>query len=182
MLPEHPFTWLPARFHKRAFFFFTFAAISIMVLLNIVGVPLITDRSPTGIVSFEMAGDLANAQAMVASWGENGRIAAGISLGADYLFMPVYAAAIGLGCILVAGQFGPGNGQRLGYILAWAQGAAALLDGVENVALIQILLGNTNLNWPPVAYWCAFIKFVFIALGLLYALGGWVWTQWSKRV
>jgi hypothetical protein len=49
---------------------------------------------------------------------------------------------------------------------------AALLDAVENYALIRVLLGSNLVIWPKVAKWCAVPKFVIVAAGLAYILIG----------
>jgi hypothetical protein len=56
----------------------------------------------------------------------------------------------------------------LGTLLAWAQFGAALLDALENYALIQVLLGSQQALWPVVARWCAIPKFLIVAAGLVY--------------
>ncbi len=111
---------------------------------------------------------------MVESWGPAGQVYAGLNLGLDYLFLVAYASAISLGCVLAA----RGLAQRikvlsgLGVILAWAQFAAALLDAVENYALIRVLLGAEQALWPVLARWCAMPKFIIVGLGLVYAIVG----------
>jgi hypothetical protein len=67
-----------------------------MASLQVTGAPLKTAASPNGIISFEFAGEIAVAQRMVDSWGATGRIYAALNLGLDYLFLAVYACAIGI--------------------------------------------------------------------------------------
>jgi hypothetical protein len=145
-----------------------------MVSLQVTGAHLITEVSPSGILSFEFAGELSAAQNMVHSWGQTGRVYAGLNLGLDYLFLLVYACAIGLGCVLVARRFSPRTTflANLGILIAWAQLAAALLDGVENYALIRVLLGTKMAVWPVVARWCAIPKFSIVGAGLIYVIIG----------
>ena len=107
-------------------------------------------------------------------WGERGRVYAGLNLGLDYLFMVAYAGAIGLGCALVADRLAGGNSllSLVGRALAWGQFGAALLDAIENYALIRLLLGSEGAVWPALAKWCAFFKFAIVALGLAYVAIG----------
>jgi len=170
----HPFEWLSVPGQNRAFPVLFVFTLVVMASMQVLGGPLSTEAAPAGIVSFELAGELARAQSMVESWGETGQIYAGLSLGLDYLFMVAYACAIALGCVLVARSLS----QRLGFlstagvVLAWAQFGAALLDAVENYALIRILLGSQQELWPGVARWCAIFKFLIVAVGLVYVLIG----------
>lgn len=152
--------------------FFVVAALVWSAIMQIVGRPLQTEAAPSGIVSYELAGDLETAGAILASWNETARLHAALSLGLDYLFMPLYATAIALACFRAADWWRsrqPGLA-AVGVALGWAQVAAALLDAVENVALIRLLLGDLAAAWPPLAWWSATIKFALIGAGLLYVL------------
>lgn len=66
---------------------------------------------------------------------------------------------------------GPGWA-ALGRRLAWGQGLAALLDWVENIALLVVLLEAPVAPWPQVAWGCAVPKFGLVALGLCYVAAG----------
>jgi hypothetical protein len=171
---RHPFEWLTPSGQIRAFIFFFIFSLLLMVSLQITGAPLITRVSPSGILSFEFVGDLSAVQDMVNSWGQSGRVYAGLNLGLDYLFLLVYACAIGLGCVLVARSLSPRTTflANLGILIAWAQLGAALLDCVENYALIQVLFGTEMAMWPVVARWCAFPKFSIVGAGLIYVIIG----------
>jgi len=157
-------------------------ALVIFAAFRLIDAPLQNPVTPNGIVSFELAGSVAQAQAMLDSWDARARLYAAFGLGLDYLFMVSYALAIGLGCLRAAGTLG----RRwpwlagLGRFLAWGLGLAALLDAVENVALTTMLLaGTASAPWPALAAGCATAKFVLVALGLLYALAGAV--MWLVR-
>jgi hypothetical protein len=180
-----PFDWVTPNRQKPVFISLALLTALVMVCLQIIGEPLVTEAAPQGIVSFELAGSPAAARQMVASWGAAGPIYAGLSLGLDYLFMAAYAGSIGLGCVLVARRLNPSsiiNLQSLGALLAWGLMAAALLDAVENFALIRLLLGAEAL-WPLLARWCAIPKFALVAAGLLFVLvGGFVgWIRSLPR-
>lgn len=174
MKPRHPFGWLSASGQKKAFVSFVVLTLVVMAGLRVLDGPLKTEIAPMGIVSFEFAGELSKAQSMIESWGERGRVHAGLSLGLDYLFLVAYASAIGLGCVLLS--------QRLltrivfagsvGVWLSWGQWVAALLDAVENYALIKVLLGAEVELWPGLARWCAVPKFVLVGAGLAYIILG----------
>ncbi len=174
MATRHPFNWLSASGQKRAFVALLALTLAVMVSLNALGRPLNTEVAPLGIVSFELAGELSLAQSMVESWGQTGQVYAGLNLGLDYVFLIAYSSSIALGCVLVARSLS----RRVeflsfaGVLLAWAQFGAALLDAVENYALIQVLLGSRQALWPVVARWCAIPKFLIVAAGLVYVSVG----------
>jgi len=167
---RHPFEWLSNLGQRYAFIVFLCLAIFVMISLQILGYPLITEIAPAGIVSFELAGELSLAQRIVESWGDTGRVYAGLNLGIDYLFLVIYTLAIGLGCVLVANSLWPRVRflSMVGVLLAWTQFGAGLLDVLENYSLIQILLGSQQEVWPMMAWWCAVPKFLIVAVGLVY--------------
>lgn len=174
MTLRHPFEWLSDSGRKHAFLAVLASTLVLMVTLRALDSSLKTEAAPAGIVSFEFAGKPSVAQSIIKSWGETERVSAGVSLGLDYLFLAAYATTIGLGCVLVACS-------RLqsirplsfaGVVLAWAQLGAALLDCVENYALIRVLLGSQQGSWPAIARWCAAPKFLIVAVGLLYICVG----------
>ncbi|MEW5873316.1 MAG: hypothetical protein AB1894_28915 [Chloroflexota bacterium] len=159
---------------KRIFWIALVLSLTLMSLLNLVGAPLITEPAPYGIVSFELAGNPSQAQAMLDSWDGRAQLAASFSLGLDYVFMVAYALAISLGCLWAAESL---RRQRwplawMGAPLAWLQWLAAALDGLENLGLIKILLDAPASPWPEIARWCATIKFGLIFIGLVYAFLG----------
>ena len=69
------------------------AGVSLFLLLGmmLLDQALRTSAAPHGIVSFELAGSLAAAQRILASWPVAARIQAGISLGLDFSFLAAYA-------------------------------------------------------------------------------------------
>lgn len=169
-MQKHPFEWLSTQAQTRAFIVLLMLTLVVMGALQILDGHLKTAVAPAGIVSFEFAGNLTNAKHILASWGSQGTIYAGMSLGLDFLFLFSYAGAIGLGCVLTSRGLSqwPKTIFLLGAPLAWGQLGAALLDVVENISLIQVLLGGESSLWPALALWCAIPKFIIVAMGLLY--------------
>jgi hypothetical protein len=174
MTNRHPFTWIDIQVQKVAFWPLLVFALFLMIIQQVLGKPLITPAAPSGIVSFEFAGSLSAAREMLESWGPTGRVYAGLSLGTDYLFLVAYSIAISLGCVLASRHFLRRSGflSAVGVVLAWASFGAAVLDSVENYALIQVLLGAEQSLWPMLARICAIPKFLIVGLGLLYILLG----------
>jgi hypothetical protein len=167
---RHPFVWLAESTQRRGFWVLLVLAVVLLITLNVLDHPLKTEASPYGIISFELAGELSISQAMMASWGSQGAIHAGLSLGLDYVFLMAYAGGIALGCVILARGFldhsrGVAN---LGVIFSWLLLAAGLLDALENYALIRVLLGSPAGYWPVVARACAIPKFVLVVAGLAY--------------
>ena len=54
--------------------------------------------------------------------------------------------------------------------LGWGAFAAALFDMIENYGLWRVLTGSVDPMFPQIAAFCATIKFILLAAGLLTAL------------
>lgn len=160
---------------KRSRFTLVVAAgLSSLLLLGmtVLDRALKTPEAPVGIISFELAGTLAGAEKIMASWDGPARIQAGISLGIDFFFLVTYACALAVACRMVAARLGPRLPwmETLGAPMAVGAWSAACLDTVENMALIQLLIGRGE-GWHAVlAAGCACLKFGLVA-GVLVYLG-----------
>ncbi len=182
MTLTHPLARLPASAQRRALPPLLVATLALTAVLQAIGRPLQTAAAPLGIISFELAGSLPAAQTMLASWDSSAQLHAAFSLGLDYLYMPLYAVTIALACGRAAASSlrSPQSVAALGIVLSWGLGLAALLDGLENAALWQVLQGSTAAAWPVVARWCAVVKFILVGAGLLYAGSGAVFYLFKK--
>ena len=92
----------------------------------------------------------------------------------DYPYLLAYATTLSLGCVLIARHLpGPRNVASLGVWLAWGIIGAALLDAVENAALLHLLLGDRREGWVALAFWCAVPKYLLVLVALAYlGIGG----------
>ena len=180
---RHPYRWLPEQHQGRLFIALATLAVLLTVILNAQGQSLRTAAAPLGIVSFELAGSQTAAQRILTSWGASGQVVAGVSLGADFLYLVVYPLAIGLGCVLIAQRLVHKHSflAGLGIALGWLLLLAGVLDAVENVALIRVLLGAQQAYLPVLARWCALVKFLLVGLGLVYVASGGVKLLLARR-
>jgi hypothetical protein len=139
---------------------------------NVFG-PKPTAQAPNGIVSIELAGDLNTFRAMVDSWNNVNYFLAGVSLGIDFLFLLVYSTALTLGCFWASRKYRQMNKDglaKLGTLLVYSMWLAGAFDLVENVALIYTFVRNQLLFGSQIALWAAYVKFVLIALGIVFIL------------
>ncbi len=180
---KHPYEWLTKSNQKRAFILLLILSLTVMAALRILDAHLKTNAAPNGILSYEFAGNLSAAKEMIYSWGINGQICAGLSLGLDFLFLIAYAGAIGLGCILIGNNLSEkfAFASVLAGILAWGQIGAALLDSLENCALINILLGSVQELWLTIAWYSAAVKFMLVGFGLMYIISGTALLLFTKN-
>ena len=115
---EHPLQFVPLSYRKQFFFTFLFLTLVLFAVFRVLDQPLQTDAAPNGIVSFELAGNTLTARAITDSWKQLSLLLsatrqpnpdivnvayvfAAFGLGLDYLFMPIYALALGLATLLV---------------------------------------------------------------------------------
>ncbi|MCU0391267.1 MAG: hypothetical protein MUE81_09125 [Thermoflexibacter sp.] len=155
---------------KAYFFSLLIATILVQSILAITGNSLKTLAAPMGILSYEFALNIENAQFIVNSWDKHALIAASFNIGFDYLFLFCYSTTIAFACIWLANLIGNVTFAKIAYGLAWLQWIAACLDGIENAALYIFLLSPTQAICPPIAFWCATFKFLLVIMGILYIL------------
>lgn len=188
---NHPLHPIPRAYRKQLFFTFLGLSLVFYVVFGILDAPLRTEAAPNGIVSFELAGSPQAARAITDSWKQlslqlsatadrpdpsivnTPYVFAAFGLGLDYLFMPVYALALAFATLLAA-QKHTGWMQLLAVAAGYGGLFAALFDAVENYALLRVLLGAVESNFPAIASFCAIVKFGLIGFGILVALAGWL--------
>jgi hypothetical protein len=171
---RNPFDFLPSDGWPRFFWPLFGLTVVLMVIFAITGVPMTTEAAPYGVISFELAGSVEQAQKILASWNPDAGQRAAFGLGLDYLFMLVYASTIAFACGMASNVLHREKWPfaSLGAWLAWGVFLAALLDVVENIALLKILFGTIASPWPEIARWCAIPKFALIFIGIVYAFYG----------
>lgn len=171
---KHLFLGLDEKVQPSLLIVLIILTLAVMISLQVTGKALISEAAPAGILSFEFAGTVENAEAMLNSWGEKGRLYAGLNLGIDFLFLFLYPLAIGLASVMIASRLDEKMKilAIFGFILSWLLLIAGLLDVIENIALIQLFLGSKADILPMIAKYCAIPKFVIVVFGLLYMIGG----------
>jgi hypothetical protein len=173
MALANPFEWLSPKAQKRAFVLLLLLALIVQLAWSALDAPLKNEVAPMGMLSFEVAGTLAKAQSIIASWNQEAQLSAAANLGLDNLFLFLYGGTISLGCVLVLKVLSKWRRfAAVGLLLAWAQIPALLFDAVENYALLRTLLGAQASWLPALAWWSAMPKFILYAAGMIYALIG----------
>lgn len=169
---KHPLQLL-SHSQQTTLFRITFAlTLLIFGIFAIIGAPLQTPAAPQGIVSFELATNVQQAQAMVDSWKGAPTLWAAFGLGFDYLFMPIYALAAATACLWAARIFGERGSPaaRAGVPLAWGAWLAGCLDALENAALLRMLVIAPENPYPQIARLAAQTKFALLLAAIGYAL------------
>jgi hypothetical protein len=125
--------------------------------------------SNPNIVDFEFCRTVDKANSILNAWNQTARIQAAFNLGFDYLYIPIYSTTIALACVWAANKLG-GNRiwHNMGMLFAWGIWVAAILDCVENYALLKMLEGTVANPYPALATMCASMKFSLILLCLVF--------------
>ncbi len=127
----------------------------------------LVDFAEPGIIPFELARTIENANEMVASWQAQEAISyKKFSLYFDYLFIVGYAGSLHL----IIKEWWQKSDQQWIYYLSVLPLLAGILDGVENLGLLKIVyLNGTQFN-ASLAFFCASVKFLILIPSLLGAL------------
>lgn len=173
----HPLERLTSRQAARLYWLLLAATFVLGGLLQAIGARYANLSGPDGdtydVIAFEFATTPQRAQHMLSVWGAEGTRAAVLQTLIDYAFLLTYSNAIALGILLIVGRLDSRRSVvRLGRVLAWGQWAAALLDALENSALLLILTGWPVSPWPQIAAGCAGLKFLLVFAGILFILVG----------
>ncbi|OHC27166.1 MAG: hypothetical protein A2Y50_14025 [Pseudomonadales bacterium RIFCSPLOWO2_12_59_9] len=147
--------------------------VPVLVAMRWIDSGLQTSSAAHGIVSFEFCAFSASCAAQLQDWGARGQQLAMLSLGLDYLFIPLYAGLLWLALMGVA-PLQPRKWQPLTRLMAYFALLAGLADTLENYALIQLLLNQSIEPFGRVAALCASLKFALLTLsfsGLLVGAG-----------
>ncbi len=178
-----PFSRLSEQKRRPTFYLLLVATLALGIWQGVLNAPLNTETYPLGIIGFELARTTSSAQAMIASWSSETISTVWLSLKLDFAFLLAYGLTLSLACFLLAKRLQPKSPglSRVGKLLAWAQLAAALFDGIENLALMAVLAGWGDL-WPLLAWAAALLKFSLVIAGLLFLVAGTVYSfTLSKR-
>lgn len=164
-----PFSYLSKKTEKRFTFFILFATIVVGFFMIYFDSFLKNDICKNGIISFELVSNIEDSKTILESWDLKSKINAGLSLGLDYLFLLLYPSLIAVLIHKLNRKLWSNHSfYNIGVYIIFAQYFTALFDAIENVGLIQLLLGNINQFWTSLAYYFASIKFVLILIGIAY--------------
>lgn len=126
--------------------------------------------APSGIVSFELAKELPRANLILKDWEAKGvLVVAALSLGVDFLFILAYASFIALLLFLVSYK-NTNWIYKIGKFLITAVLIAGFLDVIENIALINLLIGEKSQFYASLAFYMAFAKFSILGLSILFII------------
>lgn len=130
----------------------------------------LVDFADPGIIPFELAKTIENSNAMVLSWQNQNAIPyKKFSLYFDYIFIIGYAGSL----YIILNEWWQKTDKKWIYYLSFLPILAGVLDGIENIGLIQIIHLNGTQFHASLAFYFASVKFIILipaVIGVLYYL------------
>lgn len=134
------------------------------------------------LIAFENAGTVVRSQEILDGWGEAGRSAMWWQLALDTPFLVGYGLFAAGACAAVARRAeaaGKPRLERAAALLAWCGPLAAGADLLQNLSLALVLSGHVTQPWPRTSAVCGSVTSALMAVGLVFALGGFLAT-WKR--
>jgi hypothetical protein len=157
-------------------------ALVLLALLNLLDAVLKT-RTGYGVTDLQGVGTGWGIRVIADHWtSPPDAVLAGFGLGLDFLFVPLYGAALFFGALAAIDRFAPRPGlrRRVMTLLALAPIGAAICDAAENVLELSMLTRSPTDLMASITLEATAAKFVGIAIGLVLtalALAGKVWKR-----
>ncbi len=109
-------------------------------------------------------------------------VLAGFLLGLDYLFMPIYAAALFFGSLVALDRYAPRPGQlrRVLTLLALAPIAAAICDALENALELMMLTSAATDTLASFALEATAGKWLGVVIGVVLSLAALIGRFWKR--
>jgi|GEM_PF-4620301 len=180
---KHPLERVPRMYRSTVLIPSLIATALIFVTWVLLVAPMSNEKAPLSVSSFGMAGSVARAREMTASWDEPTRIVGSFGIGFDFLQLVVYSTTFAMSCAWLA-QWFRSRGSRgfaaLLVLVAWGQWIAVLCGTVQNAVMMSLLLGGGSELSVDISFWATLLKLTLLVLGpALSAIGGMIWV--AKR-
>ena len=135
------------------------AAGGLLAWLQVLGQPLITPSAPLGLVSLQVATDVASARAIVASWAQQGVGIARTILLLEFALIALLVSGVWR---VAAGRAGAAG--RVAILAVWLSGAA---DLIENAALARTLAAGPTRIGVGATFVAAIVKLQALSIALI---------------
>lgn len=143
------------------------ATVIMFIVLRFFSVGLVTDYSPYGIISFELAKNMRDANAMMKAVGVK---PFQINIAVDFLFIIAYCIFLFLCCKAIMNKFLTSISKTIGLVFLELSVLVGVLDLVENIAMLITLGGYGSNVSVGISRWSAIIKFSLAAFVILYII------------
>lgn len=143
------------------------ASVAMGVVMRFLSQNLISDYSPNGIVSFELAKEFADASAMIKAIGAK---PFQINIAIDFIFILVYCLFLFFCCKAIMDSFQSNRLKKVGFLFLELSVLVGVLDMTENIAMLITLGGYGSNISVLVSRYAAIAKFSMAALVIVYIL------------
>ena len=157
--------------------------VAFLIVLNLLD-GLLKVRTGYGTADLQWLGKGWDARVIADHWtSPPNAMLAGFVLGLDYLFMPLYAAALFFGSLVALDRFAPRPGQRrrIMTLLAFAPVAAAICDAVENAVQFMMLTHAATDTLASFALEATAGKYLGILIGVVLSLAALLGRVWKRK-
>lgn len=161
----------------------TAAAVVVLLVLNVVDSELQT-RTGYGTVSMQGVSTGWGIRVIADHWtSPPDAVLAGFALGLDYLFIPLYGAALFFGALAAVDRFAPkpGRRRRIMILLALAPIGAAICDVIENGVELLMLTRTATNTLASIALEATAAKYLGVLIGLVLSLAALAGRFWPRR-
>ncbi|HMZ46982.1 MAG TPA: hypothetical protein PKG56_08090 [Chitinophagaceae bacterium] len=154
------------------------ATVVMIVIMRLLSINLVTDYSPNGIVSFELAKSYRDASAIMMAVGVK---PLQINVAVDFAFIIAYCFFLYLCCKALLNQYTKQVLKTIGFIFLELSIFIGILDLVENIAMLITLGGYGTKISVSVSKWAAIAKFSIAGLVIVYILIASILLYFSSR-
>ncbi len=161
----------------------TVAAVVLLAVLNLIDSEL-RARTGYGTASMQGIGTGWGIRVIADHWtSPPDAVLAGFALGLDYLFIPLYGAALFFGSLAALDRFAPAPGRlrRIMTLLALAPIGAAICDGIENALELLMLTRAATNTLASIALEATAAKYLGILIGIVLTLAALAGRLWKRR-
>jgi hypothetical protein len=159
------------------------AAIVLLVVLNLLD-SVLKAKTGYGTIDLQGVGTGWGIRTIVDHWtSPPDAVLAGFLLGLDFLFIPLYGAALLFGSLAALVRFAPEPGRlnRIMSLLALAPIGAAICDALENSYELYMLTHASTDMMASLALEATAAKYLGILIGLVLTLAALIGRVWKRR-
>ena len=152
---------------KRNLYIAGLLSFIMIVVMRWEGATLKTPTTPRAILDLEFADNPHRLDEVLSVWSL--AVVKG-NIWLDFLFIVAYVLFLSLAAEYASMKWPEGTGRQIGLFMARSAYIAGILDISENLLMLQSIVGHYTHLSLQLTYYCAAIKFIFVAVILLYLL------------
>ncbi len=154
------------------------ASIAIFFILRWQGNTLITEKSPLGILSFELLNKKSVADELIQ---EIGKTTLRINIAIDFVFIVAYGFFFFLSCKALMNHFRSSGMKKIGFVFMELGVLVGVLDLCENITMLITIADYGSQISIDITRWLAIVKFTIAALVVLYLITSFLVTRFTKE-